>query len=375
MNFAGENKLRVGLVYGGRSSEHEVSRVSARSVMGAMNPDKYEVIPVGITKKGSWVVGALPESLSDNSAKAIPTLKENTGRAGLNCDPHSHGLVLLDKPDQGKQVSLDVVFPLVHGNNGEDGSLQGFLELAGLPYVGCSVLSSAVGMDKTFSKRLFKHAGLKVGHFIEILRSNWRKKPADTITTIEAEFDYPCFVKPVNSGSSVGISKAYDRKELTQAINLAAKYDRKILVEQFIEGREIEVSVLGNDEPIASVPGEIVPCNDFYDYSAKYVDNKSELVIPANISPELSKQVRELAIKAYKALDCSGMARVDFFLDKETGSLVINEINSIPGFTQISMYPKLWEATGISYSELVDRLIELAIERHRDRQESLSACA
>jgi D-alanine-D-alanine ligase len=294
-------------------------------------------------------------------------------RASLNCDPTRKGLVLLNQTGENKQIPLDVLFPVVHGTYGEDGTLQGLLELADLPYVGCGVLASSTGMDKTIAKRLFKEAGLAVGAFKEILRKDWKQSPDKIIKEIEEKFSYPVFVKPVNSGSSVGISKAKNTAELKEAIKTAATYDRKILIEAQIIGRELEVSVLGNDSPEASVSGEIVPCNDFYDYSAKYVDNKSELKIPADLSPTISQEIRVLAIKAYRALDCAGMARVDFFLEKDTNRLIINEINTIPGFTSVSMYPKLWEATGLSYPELLDKLINLAIERYEEKQESLLA--
>ena len=372
------NKLKVGVIFGGRSGEHEVSLISATSVISALDPNKYDVVPIGITKQGTWNVGVSPQMMLSNQNHDKNSTRlafESCDKASLTCDPSYKGLVLLEKPKKENQIELDVLFPITHGTYGEDGTLQGMLELAGIPYVGCGVLASAVGMDKTFAKRLFRDAGIKISPFIEILRSDWRKNKQATINKIVKQIGIPCFIKPVNSGSSVGISKVTDVNKLTKALNLASEYDRKILVETCITGREIEVSVLGNDEPIASVPGEIVPCNDFYDYNAKYVDNKSELKIPADLSPEIIKSIRNLAIKAYKALDCSGMARVDFFLEKDTNCLIINEINTIPGFTSVSMYPKLWEATGITYSELVDKLIEFAIDRYNDNQESLSAVA
>ena len=369
-------KIRVGVIFGGRSGEHEVSLVSATSIMKALNPEKYDVVPVGITRKGSWLVGVKPDAmLEDKSEKAQKCIPFSGGKANLNCDPAEKGLILVDKPQNQNRVELDILFPVVHGTYGEDGTLQGLLEQADMPYVGCGVLASAAGMDKTVAKKLFRDAGIAVAPFREIIRSEWRKDPETILDQIEKEFEFPCFIKPVNSGSSVGISKAKNRESLAKAINEAARFDRKILVESFVNGREIEVSVLGNDSPIASVPGEIVPCNEFYDYSAKYVDDRSELKIPADLSPELSLEIRNLAIKAYKALDCAGMARVDFFLERGTNRVIINEINTIPGFTKISMYPKLWEASGINYSELCDRLIDLAIERYRDKQESLSAVA
>ncbi|GAB4274486.1 MAG: D-alanine--D-alanine ligase [Candidatus Rifleibacteriota bacterium] len=376
MNSESSGKIRVGVIFGGRSGEHEVSLISAKSIMKALDPAKYEVVPVGITKKGAWLAGVKPDSMLEdksNPEKTCIPYSFQANKAGLNCDPSNKGLLIVDESKDQSKVELDILFPVVHGTYGEDGTLQGLLEQADMPYVGCGVLASAVGMDKTIAKRLFRDAGLTVGKFKEILRNDWKKNPDKVLQQIENEFTFPCFVKPVNSGSSVGISKATNREKLIEAIDLAARFDRKILIESFVNGREIEVSVLGNDDPIASLPGEIVPCNDFYDYSAKYIDDRSELKIPADLSKEITEEIRSLAIKAYRAIDCSGMARVDFFLERGTNRIIINEINTIPGFTKISMYPKLWEATGVSYSELCDRLIQLALERYKEKQESLSA--
>jgi len=371
MNATG--KIQVGVIFGGRSGEHEVSLVSARSIMKALDSDKYDVIPIGITKKGRWLVGADPQNLLPEPPKNPSG--ESECKTALLGDPSHKGMILLDNAKPIDKIKLDVIFPIVHGTYGEDGTLQGMLELADIPYVGCGVLASAIGMDKTSQKRVFRDAGLPVVKFREFLRKEWRADPNKIIGEIESAFSYPCFVKPVNSGSSVGISKAHERSELVQAINLAAKYDRKILIEESIDGRELEVSVLGNDDPAASLPGEIVPCNEFYDYNAKYVDNRSELKIPAPIPEGKVKEIRDLAIKAFKAIDCAGMARVDFFYERTTGKLILNEVNTIPGFTDISMYPKLWEASGISYSQLVNKLVELAFERFADKQESLGAIA
>ncbi|HEY9070718.1 MAG TPA: D-alanine--D-alanine ligase family protein [Candidatus Ozemobacteraceae bacterium] len=374
MNTSG--KIRVGVVFGGRSGEHEVSLVSAQSIMKALDPQKYEVIPIGVSKQGTWVVGAdpkrfLPAPADRKQLDAAPA--EAATKTALIGDPSHQGMILLDRTNVQQRVKLDVVFPIVHGTYGEDGTLQGLLEMADLPYVGCGVMASSVGMDKTTAKRLFRDAGLPIAPFTEHLRREWREQPDKVIAEIEAAFPYPCFIKPVNSGSSVGVSKAHDREELRTALDLAAKYDRKILVEASINGRELEVSVLGNDAPIASIPGEIVPCNEFYDYKAKYVDDRSELHIPAKITDEQTAEIREMAVRAYRALDCAGMARVDFFLDRDTGKFILNEVNTIPGFTSISMYPKLWEATGITYQDLVTKLVEFAFERYNDRQESLKA--
>lgn len=371
-------KVKVGVIFGGRSGEHEVSLVSAQSIIKALDPDKYDIVPIGISKRGTWLVGAdpkgfLPEPTDRAQIDCQPAAAP--GQTGLVGDPSHKGLVLLEQTRPTGRVKLDVLFPVVHGTYGEDGTLQGLLEMADIPYVGCGVLASALGMDKTAAKRVFRDAGLPIGGFREILRKDIKASPETVIAEIETEFTYPCFIKPVNSGSSVGVSKAHNPKELVEALHLAARFDRKVLVEEFIDGRELEVSVLGNDEPIASVPGEVVPCNEFYDYQAKYVDDRSKLHIPAHLSPEQTVEIRALAVRAFKALDCAGMARVDFFVEKTTGKILLNEVNTIPGFTSISMYPKLWEATGISYSQLVDRLISLALERYSDKQESLKAVA
>ncbi|MBF0409092.1 MAG: D-alanine--D-alanine ligase [Candidatus Riflebacteria bacterium] len=364
-------KIQVGVVFGGRSGEHQVSLISAQSIIKALDPEKYQVIPIGVTKHGSWLVGADPKLMLSGPDEKN-RLQMHTSKAVVG-DPTHKGMVLLNSPDTNERVKLDIVFPVIHGTYGEDGTLQGLLELADIPYVGCGVLASSVGMDKTATKKILRDAGLPIGNFLEVLRKDWKSNQEETISLIEENFTYPCFIKPVNSGSSVGVSKARDRNQLIEAMNLAGKYDRKILIEEYIDGREIEVSVLGNDDPIASMPGEITPCNEFYDYNAKYIDNKSELSIPAKMSDEQIEKTKELAVKAFRAIDGAGMARVDFFLERKTGRLLINELNTIPGFTNISMYPKLWEASGISYPELVNRLIDLALERHAEKQESLKS--
>jgi D-alanine-D-alanine ligase len=363
-------KLRVGLIFGGRSGEHEVSLMSAQGVMRAMSTQKYEVVPIGITKEGRWLASGDPmRALSSGETTAShPAL--------LLAEPSERGLMRLEAPEQERalaavQVSqLDVVFPILHGPYGEDGTVQGLLELAGIPYVGAGVAASAVGMDKALFKDIMHARGLPVVPCLVIKRKIWEREPEATLARLEAEIGFDCFVKPANLGSSVGVSKAHDRAELRSALDEAARYDRKLLVEVAVDAREIEVSVLGNDEPVASVPGEIVPSNEFYDYAAKYLDGKSELLIPAPIPSQTAERARQLAVEAYLAIDCAGMARVDFLMDRQTGQLYLNELNTLPGFTPISMYPKLWEATGVSYPELIDRLIELALERQADKDRS-----
>jgi D-alanine-D-alanine ligase len=363
-------KVRVGLIFGGRSGEHEVSLMSAQGVMGAIDREKYEVVPIGITKGGRWLAAGDPmKALSSGvAAESNPAL--------LLAEPSQQGLMRLETREQERalkviQVSqLDVVFPILHGPYGEDGTVQGLLELAGLPYVGAGVAASAVGMDKALFKDIMCAHGLPVVPYLVIKRKSWEREPEETVAWIEAELGYDCFVKPANLGSSVGISKAHNGSELRAALEEAARYDRKLVVEVAVDAREIEVSVLGNDEPIASVPGEIVPCNEFYDYSAKYLDGESDLLIPAPLPAETADLVRRLATEAYLAIDCAGMARADFLLDRETGQVYVNEVNTLPGFTPISMYPKLWEASDVSYTELIDRLIQLALERHADKSRS-----
>jgi D-alanine-D-alanine ligase len=355
-------KISVGILFGGRSGEHDVSLQSAASVMNALDPAKYEIVPIGITHEGHWRVG------SGRSQPPAEVLKAGTPITP-SADPTGPKLLPLASARASAKVlpALDVVFPVLHGTFGEDGTVQGLLELADLPYVGAGVLASATGMDKDVMKRLFRDAGLPVVPWELILRADWESHPALVRKRIEKSLRYPLFVKPVNMGSSVGISKVHSRRELTTALNLAAQYDRKLLVENGIDAREIECSVLGNDHPQASVPGEVVPVNEFYDYEAKYIKEGSELVIPARLTARQTKQVREVAIRAFRAVDGAGMGRVDFLLDRKTGTVFLNEINTIPGFTSISMYPKLWEASGLPYPQLLDRLIELALERHREK--------
>ncbi|AEG16593.1 D-alanine--D-alanine ligase [Desulfofundulus kuznetsovii DSM 6115] len=359
-------KKRVAVIFGGRSGEHQVSLNSAASVIGALDKDRYEIIPVAITPEGKWFAGIEPAQLL---AGEDP---EQLGqRVALLADPTYGGLAPVgDGCIRVEQLRpIDVAIPVLHGTFGEDGTVQGLLELANIPYVGAGVMASAVGMDKVMMKTVFARHGLPQVRFCHFLRREWERDPEAVLDRVE-QLGYPVFVKPANLGSSVGISKARNREELRRAIDLAASYDRKIIVEEFADVREVEVSVLGNDDPVASLPGEIIPLNEFYDYEAKYVEGKSRLVIPARLPGQTMLELQRLAICAFKALDCAGLARVDFFLRRDNGAVLINEINTIPGFTRTSMYPKLWEATGIPYQDLLDRLIELALERHREKNRS-----
>jgi D-alanine-D-alanine ligase len=365
-------KLRVGVIFGGRSGEHEVSIASATSIIEHLDPNKYEVVPIAITQEGRWLLGAAPQRLLAAETGQEGTVLSESLAVTLPGDPTVGRLVPLNQSESVKQAleagRVDVIFPVLHGTYGEDGTLQGLLEMAGVPYVGCGVLGSALGMDKEKMKMIFQAVGLPIVDYLVYRRHDWERDPGPILEAVEARLGYPCFVKPVNLGSSVGISKAHNRKELEQAIAFAAEYDRKIIVERGIDCRELECAVLGNDEPLASVVGEIIPSNEFYDYRAKYIDNRSQIVIPADLPQETAEQVRRYAVQAFLALDLSGLARVDFFLEKASGQLYINEVNTMPGFTTISMYPKLWQASGLPYEQLLDRLIELALERHTDRQ-------
>jgi D-alanine-D-alanine ligase len=402
-------KLRVGVVFGGRSGEHEVSLLSAASILKAIDRRKFDVVPIGINKAGHWLTsgaaeglleGSKPVALADGEAsESKPYAEPKKLRAG---DPAAtpgarvlaEGQPTLLAPEPEKPAtsslthnaaaaldshaalggqSLDVVFPVLHGTFGEDGTIQGLFELAGIAYVGSGVLGSAAGMDKDVMKRLFAQAGLPMVKHVTLLRAEWERSPKKAIAQIEAALKYPVFVKPANLGSSVGISKAHNRKELGPALNLAAKYDRKLVIEQGVGGkkakaRELEVAVLGNDSPEASVVGEIVPGKEFYDYEAKYLSEGSVAVIPAKLSKADTKRIRELAVAAFRACDLSGLARVDFLMEPDGKQRIfLNEVNTLPGFTSISMYPKLWEATGISYKDLITRLIELARERQAEK--------
>ena len=368
-----KKRLRVGILFGGRSGEHEVSLISAASVIAALDPEKYEAVPIGIAKDGRWLAGTAAHQMLPPYAEGAhdkPALGEvlRTGeRVMLSADPNVAALVPVSN-SRADTLRVDVVFPVLHGTFGEDGTVQGLLDLAGLPYVGSGVLGSAVGMDKDVQKRLFLQAKLPVGDFLAVPRAEWEKSRAKALSAIRKKFRFPVFIKPATLGSSVGMTKAHDAKELAAAMDLAAEFGQKIMVERAIRGREIEVSVLGNEDPKASVPGEIVPHREFYDYAAKYLEEGTRLLIPAKLTRAQVKEFQEYAVRAFRTLECLGMARVDFFLEQRTGRILLNEVNTIPGFTSISMYPKLWEASGLPYSKLLDRLIELALAQHRERQ-------
>ena len=361
-------KLQVGVIFGGRSGEHEVSVASAASVLRALDPDKYEIVPLGITAEGRWLAGADPRRMLEGAPIESSGEQSAVTAVSMTGDPTQHGLVPSESASGASVPPLDVVIPVLHGTYGEDGTLQGLLEMANVPYAGSGVLGSALGMDKEKAKLVFKAAGLPIVDWLAVRRLEFERDPSALCARIEASFPYPVFVKPANLGSSVGVGKAHDHAELERALATAFEFDRKALIEPGVNCRELECGVLGNDEPIASVVGEVVPSNEFYDYRAKYVDNASRLYIPADIPAETAEALRAAAVQAFLALDLSGLARVDFFLDKDTGAIYVNEVNTMPGFTQISMYPKLWEASGIPYPALLDRLIALGIERHADKQ-------
>jgi D-alanine-D-alanine ligase len=363
-------KLRVGVIFGGRSGEHEVSLRSAESVINAMDRSKYEIVPIGITKEGKWLKSGDARAMLPQAVMASETHRP----VAIIGDPTRQGLMHLGQDGHGDaREPLDVVLPVLHGTYGEDGTIQGLLEMAGVPYVGCGVLASATGMDKVIMKQLFERAGLAVTPYEWLLRSSWDEDSEMVIKRISRSLKYPVFVKPANLGSSVGISKAANKGELRAAISDAARYDRRVIVERAVVGREIEVSVLGNDHPAASLPGEIIAGHEFYDYEDKYIDNTSRTVVPARLSKAMTRRIQRDAIRAFQAIDGAGLARVDFFIEGGTSRVIVNEINTMPGFTSISMYAKMWEASGISYAELIDRLIALAIERHGDKSRNLTS--
>jgi D-alanine-D-alanine ligase len=370
-------KLRVGVVFGGRSGEHEVSVASAASVLEALDKEKYEVVPIGITPEGRWLAGADPRRMLAGAAMQEAAVSPEAGvtAVAMTGDPTRQGLVPADVPAGGAMRPLDLVIPVLHGTYGEDGTLQGLLEMAGVAYAGCGVLGSALGMDKEKAKLIFQATGLAVVDWLVARRVEVERDGEALCDRIEARFAYPVFVKPANLGSSVGVGKAHDRAELRGCLQTALEFDRKAIVEPTVNCRELECGVLGNDEPVASIVGEVVPSNEFYDYRAKYVDNASRLYIPAQIPAETAEEIRRMAVAAFLALDLSGLARVDCFLDKDTGRVYLNEVNTMPGFTQISMYPKLWEASGVPYPELLDRLIQLGLERHADKQRNRTSYA
>ena len=368
-------KLRVGVLFGGRSGEHEISLVSAASLLQALDRNKYEVIPIGITREGRWVLprglpatgsaagggkalthGVLGRALVDGAAVVLPA------------EPGDAALVPATADAAGVPLPLDVVFPVLHGTFGEDGSVQGVLEMAGLPYVGAGVLGSAVGMDKDVQKRLYKQAGIPTAPYLAVRRQAWENDPKSIVAAARRQLQFPVFVKPANLGSSVGITRVRSASALSSALKHAFEFDRKAIVERAVRNpREIEVSVLGNDEPQASCPGEVIPAREFYDYRAKYLEDSTRFIVPAKLRPRQARRLQELAIAAFRAVECEGMARVDFLLERKTGRIFVNELNTIPGFTPISMYPKLWAASGVGYAELLDRLIELALARHQEK--------
>ena len=349
------SKLRVGVIFGGRSGEHEVSIASAASIFKHLDRSRYEPVPIRIEKDGRWAL----TSKAPTAISAAEVLKQSSTEALQTIEPTA----------AVSRSGIDVVFPVLHGTNGEDGTIQGLLELANVPYVGCGVLGSAAGMDKAVMKKLFTVSGLPVGPYLVALRHEWDRDAAGIRERVRNELRYPVFVKPANLGSSVGISKAKSDTDLNSAMELALQFDRKTVIEAAVpNAREIECAVLGNDEPQASLPGEVIPSREFYDYEAKYIDDNSKTIIPAALSDVETAEIRRLSIAAFQAVECSGMARVDFLLARDTGELFVNEVNTIPGFTTISMYPKMWEATGLPYPALLDRLIQLAIERYDEKQ-------
>ena len=358
-------KIKVGILFGGKSAEHEISILSARNIIDAIDKDKYEVFLIGITKKGKWCIGETAELMlkAGNISKHVDISENDT----LALVPGESGSKIVSLFDSKKTPGVDVIFPILHGPMGEDGTVQGLLKLAGIPFVGSGVLGSAVGMDKDVMKRLFRDSGIPIGGFRVILSHEKDKADFDEIVR---ELGLPLFIKPANMGSSVGVHKVSNREEFCTALDDAFNFDRKVIIEEFIRGREIECAVLGNENPIASVPGEICTQHDFYSYDAKYVDETGAVLnIPADLPEETKEEIRDLAIRSFKSLCCEGLARVDSFV-KDDGSIIVNEVNTIPGFTSISMYPMLFNESGISYSELIDRLIDLATERHK-KEESL----
>jgi D-alanine-D-alanine ligase len=370
-----KRKIRVGVVFGGRSGEHEVSLRSGQAVIEAIDHEKYEVIPIAITKTGRWLSPAEAMQLLPRASAGLLSREMGEHREALTIvgDPSRSGLVAFSE-DGGRGVAplpVDVIFPVLHGTYGEDGTIQGLFEMADVPYVGCGVLASSCGMDKVTMKMLFREAGLPICKHVWFLRAEWERERATVLGRVARALGYPCFVKPANLGSSVGVSKATDRRTLADAIDLAARYDRKIIVEEGLDAREIECAVIGNDEPEASLPGEYIVHDQqgaFLDYTEKYSNTGHvEFVVPAPVSKSVATRIRRMSVEAFKAIDGTGLARVDFFLRRDTGELLINELNTNPGLTEVSGYPKLWAASGLSFQQVLDRLIQLALERHRDK--------
>ncbi|MFN2411937.1 MAG: D-alanine--D-alanine ligase family protein [Pyrinomonadaceae bacterium] len=372
-------KIKVGVIFGGRSGEHEISVRSAKTVIEQINKERYEIFPIAVGKDGKWLgprasIGLLPPELS----KSLPDTPPETDSIALIGDPRYQGIVNLDGSAPAATIAkLDVVFPVLHGTYGEDGTIQGLLEMADIPYVGCGVLASACGMDKTVMKMLFREAGIPICKYLWFLRKEFEQRPERTIALVRGNLGFPCFVKPANLGSSVGVSRANDEKTLYEAIVDAAKYDRKIVVEEALKMREIECSVIGNDEPEASLPGEYLIRNQdkaFLDYTEKYSGTgNNQFVAPAPVSEELSTKIRSLAVRAFKAVDGSGLARVDFFLRSDTGELLVNEINTMPGLTDASGFPKMWAGSGLDFAAVIEKLIDLAIERHKDNSRNVTS--
>lgn len=374
-------KIKIGVVYGGRSGEHEVSIRSAKTVIEQIDKEKYDVLPIAITKEGNWLnpfdsLALMPPETQELLTAQIENFSR--GAVALLGDTNYKGLTKLESGDKGEQLArLDVIFPVLHGTFGEDGTIQGLFEMADIPYVGCGVLASACGMDKVVMKTLFRDAGLPICKYVWFLRGEWERERESVIKQVESKLGFPCFVKPANLGSSVGVSRADDAESLDEAISLAARYDRKIVVEESLDMREIECAVIGNDDPRASLPGEYIIRDEskkFLDYTEKYSGTgNNEFVVPAPISDELSKIIQKMAVKAFKAVDGAGLARVDFFLVNQTGALLVNEINTLPGLTDASGFPKMWAGTGMDFSRVIDELVNLAFERHADKSRNITS--
>ncbi|MGI8469882.1 MAG: D-alanine--D-alanine ligase family protein [Pyrinomonadaceae bacterium] len=371
-------KTRIGVIFGGRSGEHEVSIRSAKTVIEQIDREKYEVVPIAIGKDGNWLnptesLALFPAATQEILSGEVENYPQKS--VALLGDTNYKGLIELETEDDAAQlVLLDVVFPVLHGTYGEDGTIQGLLEMAGIPYIGCGVLASSCGMDKVVMKTLFRDAGLPICKYVWFLRSEWERASDVVIERVAEKLGFPCFVKPPNLGSSVGVSRADDKESLRKAIELAAEYDRKILIEEALDMREIECAVIGNDEPRASLPGEYIirdEAKKFLDYTEKYAGTgNNDFIVPALISDELTKKIQQLAIQSFKAIDGAGLARVDFFLRNDTGALLVNEINTLPGLTDASGFPKMWAGTGLKFSQVIDLLVEFAIERHQDKSKN-----